>query len=129
MIDRVCHARGMNEYSVISQGFSMLLLQIPLVLGILLGMILLLKNQHLLGAAGPSAFIGIFALLALSLIGPFYQAWVTKMTIRSVSSDGVSPFMIGGLLINCLWAISIVILVISIFVGRSTTSEPTVSDN
>lgn len=96
----------------------MLILQIPLVLGTAVGLLLLLKNQHLLGPARSSALIGITALLLLSLLGPFYQAWITQMAMRSGGGSG--SFLVAGLLINALWAISIILLVISIFVGRGS---------
>ena len=120
-----CHVLPMQEFSLLNQAFSQLVLQIPILIAGVIGLILLGRNQALIGAAALPAFIGILVLIGLGVVGPFYQAWITKIIVEKGASGSSSLFLLSTIVVNTLWAVGLLLLISSIFVGRrDKTASP-----
>lgn len=113
----------MQEFSVLSYALNQLIFQIPVLLTALVGLFFLIQKQDSLGVAKTPAFIGLVLILALSLLGPFYQGWITKLAVQQGVRANSSLFALSSIATNVLWAVSIISLLAGVFLGRNQGSS------
>jgi len=108
----------MQESTFIPQAIQQLLHQLPVLLATIVGFVLLIRHQNSLGTAKTPALIGLLAIIALTLVGPLYQAWIHKLVLTQGAGANTSLIVVSSIILNILWGISVLLLILSIFMGR-----------
>lgn len=113
-----------DPFSWLTMIFSQLATQLPVIIALLAGLIVVLVRWKQGGRASPWALAGFGAYLAVSLIGPVFYAFMQYRVQEGGYQNVTIIYSVAGIIWSLLRAAGIVFLLVAIFAGRSAAPPP-----
>ena len=114
----------METQSLFGAALQQLLVQSPIVLVSLIGVLIVFSGSVSLGKATTYARLGTIGMLLLSIAAPFVHMFMTRQVISGGGSFGMKMMAVGTVFLNVLWAGCLLLLILAIITGRASRPQP-----
>lgn len=112
----------------LAPAFQQLVIQAPIVLISLIGVLLVFSGSVSLGKAAIYARLGTIGLLLLSVVSPFIHTYLAQQLMVNPGTFAARTMVISSVFFNVLWAIFLFLLILAIITGRTVSRDSPAAD-
>ena len=114
----------MEPEPTLAPAFQQLVVQAPIVLISLIGVLLVFSGSVSLGKAAIYARLGTIGMLLLSVISPFVHAYMAQQMLYNPGAFAARTMVISSVFFNVLWATFLFLLILAVITGRTVSKGP-----